>query len=159
MTHCTKAVLDGPLFSDERLRNALRRQIDRAINIDHDFTRQTLADDSGVNIHCIDAILSRDVAKKRRLAIEDAFSLAHTIGDRAVNALLAVMGYAGAHRTDEPDLPQPMQIVADGMKHFAIVAEAAADNRIDHTEADRTTAAADAIIATFLPLSSAGARS
>ena len=36
------------------------------------------------------------------------------------------------------------------------IGQAAADNRIDHTERPRTTEAADNLIATIVPLSSAG---
>ena len=145
-----------PLFSDERLRNVLRRQIDRIINIDKSRTRQQLADDSGVNIYAIDAIMSTDAAKKRRVSIEDAFSLAYTIGERAVNALLMEIGYGGASRLTDPAAPDLSHLVADGLSDLSVIATALADGRIDHTEKPRTTEAADHLIATFLPLSSAG---
>lgn len=146
---------NGPTVSDTRLRDALRRQIDRAINIDHDFTREQLAEDSGVNIYTIDAIMSRDVAKHRRIKLDDAMSLAWVIGDRAVNALVAVIGFI-ARRADEPGTVSCAQIVADGLADFSIIAAAAADGRIDHTEVEPCRRAADHLIATVLPLSSAG---
>lgn len=88
-------------------------------------------------------------------SLDAALSLAVAIGPAAVNSILSLINYA-ARPLDDPDAVQPMQMVADGMKHFAVIADAAADNRIDHTEAERTRVAADGIIATFLPLSSAG---
>lgn len=85
-----------------------------------------------------------------------ALSIGLVLGKPAVNAVLSLIGYGGAAPFDEPAHSQPMQIVANGMKHFAVIANAAADNRIDHTEEPVTTAAADALIAEILPLSSAG---
>jgi hypothetical protein len=149
------SVQNGPIFSDERIRNALRRQIDRAINVDRDTTRAQLAADSRVSIHAIDGILTQDRAKWRRVATEDAFSLAYTLGDEAVQALLAVMGFS-ARRLDEAETVQPMLMAARAMSGLSVIATAAADGRIDHTEAPACREAADLIIATVLPLSSAG---
>lgn len=156
MTHCSDDAQNGPLFSDERLRNALRLQIDRVINVEGSRTRQQLAADSGVNIYAIDAIMSADKAKQRRVAVEDAFSLAYTIGDRAVNALLMVMKYGGAARLSEPAEPDFSHLIADGLSDLSVIATALADGRIDHTEVPMTTQAADHLIATVLPLSTAG---
>lgn len=50
------------------------------------------------------------------------------------------------------------QIAADAMGHLSVIARNAADGRIDHTEEAETAEAADQIIATVLPLSSAGKR-
>lgn len=85
-----------------------------------------------------------------------ALSIGLVLGKPAVNAVLSLIGYGGAAPFDEPAHSQPMQIVANGMKHFAVIASAAADNVIDHTEERQTEAAADALIAEILPLSSAG---
>ena len=85
----------GAIVSDERIRDTLRRQIDRAYTVDRRFTRATLAAETGVNVYTIDAIMSRDPAKQRRVTMEDAFSIASVLGDRAINSLLALIGYAG----------------------------------------------------------------
>lgn len=158
MSERNESAQTSPLFSDERLRNVLRRQIDRVINVERTRTRQQLADDSGVNIYAIDAIMSADVAKKRRVAIEDAFSLAYSIGERAVNALLMEIGYGGASRLTDPAAPDYSHLIADGLSDLSVIASALADGRIDHTERPGTTQAADHLIATVLPLSSAGGR-
>ena len=92
----------GAILSDERIRDTLRRQIDRAYSVDRSFTRATLAAETGVNVYTLDAIMSRDPAKKRRVTMEDAFSIASVLGDRAVNSLLALIGYAG-RRLDDRD--------------------------------------------------------
>ncbi len=153
----TTSVRTPPTLPDERIRNTLRREIDRAINLDRSTTRAQLAVDSGVNIHSIDAILTHDKAKHRRIASEDALSLVWALGDRAVQAYVALIGYS-ARRHDEPDDQQPMMIAASAMAHLSTIATAAADGRIDHTEAPLCREAADCLIATVLPLSSAGVR-
>lgn len=154
MTEAT-SVQSSPLVSDELLREALRREIDRSINIERRFTRQQLSVESGVNIHTIDAILSRDPAKHRRVCGDVALSLACVLGKRAVNSVLALIGYQGAP-LDEADEVMPCAIVGDVAKGLAVIAAAAADNRIDHIERPGVTDAADLIIATVLPLSRAG---
>jgi len=84
-----------------------------------------------------------------------ALSLAVVLGPSAINGVLALIGYV-ARPLDEPDALQPMQIVAAGLAHFNTIAQAAADGRIDHTEENDCRLAADGLIATVLPLSSAG---
>ncbi|NII59819.1 hypothetical protein [Sphingomonas aerolata] len=145
----------GPIVSDERIRDTLRRQIERAYNVDRSFSRATLSSESGVSVHTLDQIMSRNPEKKRRVTMEDAFSIAQLLGDRAVSALLATIGYT-ARRMDEPDALQPMLIAATAMAHLSTIATAAADGRIDHTEQPGCQEAADMIIATVLPMSSAG---
>lgn len=150
-----QSVPSDPTVSDERIRNALRFHIDKAINVRRTTTRAQLAADSGVNIYTIDAILSRDAAKKRRVAMEDGFSLAHALGEDAVSSLLSLIGYA-ARPLDEATTMQPMLIAATTMQHLSTIATAAADGRFDHIEMPSCREAADIIIATVLPLSSAG---
>jgi len=148
------SVRSSAVTSDERIQNALRRNIRKALD-SGDFTRASLAEESGVNIHCIDMILTRDPAKKRRLSGEDMLNLAYTLGDAAVNAVMATIQY-GAQRLDEASELNVNGIVASGLQQFSIIATAAADGRIDHQEEPACQEAADQIIATFLPLSSAG---
>jgi len=84
-----------------------------------------------------------------------ALSLAVVLGTPAINAVLGAIEYV-ARPLDEPDALSPAQIVADGLSAFSVIASAAADGRFDHTEKPACQAAADQIIATVLPLSSAG---
>jgi len=156
MTQRNNSVREEPIVSDARIRDVMRRLIDSAINIERVTTRLQLSNDSGVNIHTIDALLSRDEAKHRPIRLEVALSLASVIGERAVNSLIGVIGYAAAPLDGEDEI-RPMQLVADMMMPIATIAAAAADGRFDHTEMPGCTAAADMIIATVLPLSSAHA--
>lgn len=142
------------ITSDERIRNALRRHIQRSYDT-RDFTRASLATESRVNIYTIDAIVSRDPAKNRRVTAEDALCLTYALGAEAVNALMATIGYAARHQ-GEGDAMQPMLVAATAMQHLSTIATAAADGRFDHTEVGPCREAADMIIATVLPLSSAG---
>lgn len=146
-----------PTVSDERIRNVLRRELHRAINMDRRFTRSELEEETGVTVHQIDQILSRDAAKKRRVTVEDAFSLAEALGDRCIQALIATLGYVGRPRS-EADARRPMAIVANCMGHLSTIAQAAADDNIDHIEAPDTADAADMIIVELTPLSSMGKR-
>lgn len=155
MSQRNDAAQSVPTVSDERLRNALRRELHRAINVDRSTTRAQLAADSGVNIYEIDQILSRDKAKQRRVAGEVALSLALALGERAVNAVLFTIGWSG-RPLDDGDAQRPMAIVANVMTHLAVIGRAAADDLIDHVEEPDATDAADMIIAELKPLSSAG---
>lgn len=156
MTQRSNTVREEPIVSDARVREVVRRILDRAINIERVTSRAQLANDSGVNIHTIDALLSREETKHRPIRLEVALSLASSIGERAVNSILGVIGYAASPLDGENEL-RPMQLVADMMQPLATIAQAAADGRIDHTEITACTQAADMIIATVLPLSSAHA--
>lgn len=149
----------SPTASDERIRNVMRREISRAISIERSTTRAQLAEDSGVNIHNIDAILSQDRAKHRRVACEDALSLAWVLGERAVNALLAVIAYSRARPTSDVEEDCPLEAGCNSMDALGRFMRAAADRRIDHLEAPDATEAVDTIIAELAPFSSAGKRS
>lgn len=88
--------------------------------------------------------------------LTNVLSLACVLGAPAVNALLALIGYGGATPLDEADDLNVNAIVAAGLAQFSIIATAAADGRIDHLEMPGCREAADQIIATVLPLASAG---
>jgi hypothetical protein len=140
--------------SDERIRAVLGRHIKRAYDR-RLFTRATLASESGVHISQIDQIVSHDPAKQRRVTAEDALNLAYALGESAVMALMGCIYYA-AFRPARTDAT-PSQIVADGMRQLTIIAEAAADGRIDHTERHGCIEAADRLIMLVSPISSVGA--
>lgn len=157
MTSESNSAQSEPIVSDATIRETLRRQIHRAINMPpRSFTRPTLAKESGVNVHTIDAILSRDSGKHRRVALADALSIAAVLGEGAVNALLADIGYGGAKELDEADDAHPMHDMVKAMGALNVFAQAAVDDRIDHTEAEAVRDASDTLIATFLPYSSHG---
>lgn len=156
MMHGCNSARNSPVVSDAAVRETLRRQIDRAINVPpRAFSRTSLAQESGVNVHTIDSILSRDEAKHRRIALADALSIAQVLGERAVNAILADIGFI-AKPLDDVEGPDLRTLTADALKHIAVIASAAVDGKIDHVEEPATTEAADMLIATVLPISSAG---
>lgn len=88
-------------------------------------------------------------------SLSNALSLAVVLGAPALNQVLALIGYV-ARPLEEADPVNVNAIVATGLKHFSTIATAAADGRIDHLEAPLCRDAADMIIATIMPLSSAG---
>jgi len=88
-------------------------------------------------------------------SLSNALSLALIIGPQAINTMLAAIGYV-ARPLDEADSLCPAKVVADGLAAFSVIANAAADGRIDHVEAVACREAADTIIATVLPLATAG---
>lgn len=142
------------ITSDERIRNVLRRHISKALD-SREFTRESLAAETGVNIHTIDAIKTHDKAKHRRIAAEDAFCIAYTLGSAAVNALIGTIHYTAQHADERVEVA-PMLMAANAMTGLAVITKAVADGRIDHTEAHECRDAADMIIASVMPLSSAG---
>lgn len=149
MTQCNTSADDTGVVSPDRVRAVVQGLLRAA--------QQTgLTDDQ---LEAMSGIKARRIKSYRvegkEPSLSAALSLAVALGPTALNGVLAIIGYS-ARSLGEPDEKAPMQIVANGMKHFAIIANAAADNRIDHTEERETTAAADALIAEILPLSSAG---
>jgi hypothetical protein len=88
-------------------------------------------------------------------SLSAALSLGVAIGPKGLNPILALIGYV-ARPLDESDALHPMTLAATAMAHLSTIAHAAADGRIDHTEAPSCREAADQIIATVLPLSTAG---
>lgn len=148
------SVQDAPIVSQDRVRDVIRKQLDIYVNVGR-HTVEELASDSGVSKHAIRSYMRNDGTKEPSLA--RALSLAVCIGPRAVQAIMHLIGYE-AQKLGNADEPRPMQIVADALGHFAVIGQAAADNIIDHTERPRTMEAADALIATIIPLSSARTR-
>lgn len=82
-------------------------------------------------------------------------SLAVVLGPDILSPVLALVGHV-ARPLDEADEINPAMIVASVLPHVSTIATAAADGRIDYTEKPACREAADMIIATVLPLSSAG---
>jgi hypothetical protein len=144
------------LVSDNDLQAWLAKEIHRYLHIRPRKTREQLAEDSGVNIWTIDALRSTDLSKRRPLHPGQLLSLCYAMGDRAVNGLLAHIGYGGASLLGEGETLQVGSVVAEGMRHLTVIATAAADGKIDHTEQPQCQQAADDLIAAVIPISSAG---
>ena len=153
MTQRSKSAQRSPLVSDVSIRDILRRELQRAISVERTFTRSSLSTESGVATDVIDSIISRDAAKHRRLKMEDVFSLAQVLGGRAVNALLATISY-GAYALNEAGEPDLTDIVASGLGHMAVIADALRDLKIESHEEEAVQEAADHLIDKVTPLSS-----
>lgn len=115
------------------------------------WTDDSLAAASGVPARTIKSYR----VEGKEPSLSNALSLALVIGPTALNSMLAVIGYV-ARPLEDADAISPTKVVADGLAAFSVIATAAADGRIDHIEAVACREAADQIIATVLPLSSAG---
>lgn len=115
------------------------------------WTDESLASASGVKASTIKGYR----VEGKEPSLSKALSLAVVIGSSAINPLLALIGYA-ARPLEEADEACPMQMTAAAMAHLSTIASAAADGRIDHTEAPKVREAADQLIATILPVSSHG---
>jgi hypothetical protein len=87
-----------------------------------------------------------------------ALCIAAVLGEWAVMQIMALIGYQ-ASPLEGSEALNPNAIVAEAMKDLSTIAAAAADGRFDHTEMPSVTHAADELIATIVPLSSAGRRS
>ena len=154
MTHRSNSAQSGEIVSDERMRNELRKALYSAIHVERTATRESLANDSGVNIYQIDAILSRDPAKQRPIHAFQMLSLLYAAGPRAVNSVMAIIGYAGTSLDEQAEPHGPALDAAEMMENVARFARYAADNRIDHTEDADATQAADNVINLAIPYSS-----
>lgn len=143
------SVSDAAICGPDRVRNVVQGIL-RAAQAGG-WTDEALEQASGVKARTIKSYR----VDGKEPSLSNALSLGVVLGTRGLNPILALIGYV-ARPLDEADAIQPMQIAADAMQHLAVIAHAAADGRIDHIERPSVTEAADQIIATVLPLASAG---
>lgn len=149
MTQRNNAVPDAPIVGADRVRLTVQGILRAAQAAG--WTDASLEAASGVKAETIKGY--RIDGKEPSLS--RALSLAVVIGPAALNPMLALIGYVG-RPLDEADDACVRLMAAEAMGHLAVIARNAADGRIDHTEEPETTEAADMLIATVLPLSSAG---
>lgn len=143
------SVYEVGIVSPDRVR-AVVQGVLRAAQLEG-WTDEALEGASGVKARTIKSYR----VEGKEPSLSNALSVGVVIGPRALNPILALIGYA-ARPLEDADAVQPMQIAADAMKHLSVIASAAADGRIDHIEEPACRDAADQIIATVLPLASAG---
>lgn len=91
----------------------------------------------------------------REPSLSAGLAIMAVIGATGVNSVLSLISYSGKPLEDPNEVPAA-QLVATVLPHVATIAAAAADGRFDHTERPKCREAADQIIATLQPLSSAG---
>lgn len=150
------SVAEFMLVSPDSVTGVLYRQLQAAVNVSpRRFTVEQLSIESGVSVACIRSYMKGSAEERKEASLSKALSLAVVLGPRTVNSIMALIGYT-AQAMDEPDTVQPMQVVANGLQQFSVIADAAVDNRITPDERDRVRDAADALIATVLPISSQG---
>lgn len=143
------SVSDSPVIGPDRVSTVVQGIL-RSAQL-KGWTDEALGEASGLKPRTIKSY--RVDGKQPCLA--NALSLAGVLGKPAVNALLALIGYGGARPLDEHDEVKPMEVVATLLPHISSIAQAASDGRFDHAEMPGVRAAADQIIATMVPLSSA----
>lgn len=143
-----------PIVSRDRVTETIRALLQSAILIERKFTAEQIAQLSGLKLRAVRSYMANDPDEIRETPLSSALSIAVVLGGKAINSILALIGYGGASPLDEPDEKAPGLIVAELIQHTAPIARAAADGRIDHTEKLMTREAADRIIAAVLPLSS-----
>lgn len=149
------SVSSEAIVSHDRIKDAVYRAIRHEIFVTHRFTAGQLATESGVPLSCIQSYMKGDISERKEPSLSYALSIAVVLGPRAVSTILAVIGYVGTPLEDADEI-HPMQIVSRCLTNFAVVGEAAADGRFDHSESPRVQVATDAIIEILTPLSSKG---
>lgn len=147
------AVQDDPIVSHDSARKVINRLLHIAVHVEKRFTVDQIASETGVGKSAVSSYLRNEATREPSLS--NALSIAVVLGPKAVNAIMALVGYS-ASPLDDADALQAGEVVAKGMAHLTVIANAAADGRIDHMEAPSCQQAADEIIAAVLPLSSAG---
>jgi hypothetical protein len=155
MTQCSTSADDDGLVAPDRVKTLVRGLLSAAVAPGGSWTYESLGAATKLKARRLKSYVHED----KEPPLSAALSIGLVLGKPAVNAVLTLIGYGGAAPLDEPAENRPMQMVANCMQHFATIAGAAADDRIDHTEKPMTTPAADAIIAEMIPYSSHAVRS
>jgi hypothetical protein len=139
----------GALVSPDCVRETIQKVL-RAAQIR--FTDEELARESGVDARAIKSYR----VEGREPSLSRALSLLCVLGGGDLNRILNTIGYV-ARPLDESDELPCGEVVACILTHGSTIARAAADGRIDHTEASDCRAAADRLLEAIVPMSSAGA--
>lgn len=145
-----------PIVGDDRAKDVLQRLLHVAVHVEKRFTVDQLAEAAGLSTPAVSSYLSRREDAQRQASLGSALSIAVVLGERAVNQILALIGYGGAEPLDEASADCPLQSGIASMQQLSVFLTAAADGRIDHVEEEGATRAADIIIAELLPFSSTG---
>lgn len=138
-----------PLVSPDCVRETIQKIL-RAAQIR--FTDEQLAALSGVDARAIKSYR----VEGREPSLSRALSLLLVLGNGDLNRIVNMVGYS-ARPLDESDKRPCGEVVACIMRHGAVIANAAADGRVDHVEEPAVRLAADSAIEALIPYSSAGA--
>jgi hypothetical protein len=140
------------IVSRDRVTDLVRTLLRSAILVERRFTVDALAALSHIKPRSLRAYMSNDPGELREPSLSAALSIVSVLGPRAVNAVIALIGYGGAEQTDEPEGTAPGLIVAELIDATSVVARAAADGRFDHVETPGVKSARSRIILAAMAL-------
>lgn len=146
---------NSAIVTRDRVTDAIRTELRTVVTIERTRSVEQIAAASGVPVRAIRTYMANDPGELREPPLSAALSIAVVLGSRAVNVILALIGYVG-QPVDEVEEAAPMELVAGAMAEMATIARAAADNRFDHTERPVIREAADHMIEILTPISSLG---
>jgi len=157
MTSRNDSAGSSSIVARDRVIDCIRRELRVTVAVEKRMTVEQISQASGVAVRAIRTYMENDPTEAREPPTSNMLSIAVVLGERAVNAVLALVGYGGAIPLDEPVDEQPMALVADAMCEVGIIAQAAArgKGRVNHQDQRMVAEAADKIIHDMLPLSSA----
>ena len=158
MARKLEAAAQVSIVARDRVIDTIRREIRVVVMVEKRLTVEQIAIASGVPVRALRTYMDNDETEAREPPTSNMLSIAVVLGERCVNAVLALIGYGGAVPLDEADELQPMALVADAMCEVGVIAQAAArgKGRISHVDDRVVAAAADKAIHDLLPFSSAG---
>jgi hypothetical protein len=140
---------EAPLVGHDRVRQTVQAMLRTAQA--SGWTDAALETASGVKARCIKSYR----VEGKEPSLSAALSLAVVIGPRAVNMILAIIGYVG-NSIEDAEAQGPAYVAAEAMCHLGRFAKHAADNRIDHIERPDSEDAVDNVIELLVPFSSRG---
>jgi hypothetical protein len=140
----------------DRVIDCVRRELRVVVTVERTMTVEQISQASGVAVRAIRSYMDNEPTEVREPPTSATLSIAVVLGKRCVNAVLSLIGYGGAEPLDEPDVVEPMTIVAEMMGDIAVIAQAAARGKthITHCDMPAVRKAADEIVADALKLSS-----
>lgn len=132
---------DEPVVSRESVTSLVQQLLYRALHVEKRSYAE-LSALSGLSPRRIESYATEG----KEPSLSAALSLAVALGKPAVNAMLSKIGYS-ARQVGASDDAAPGLAVAEMLGSLRVIAEAAADGVIDHTEAPACDAAATNVIA------------
>ena len=146
----------SPIVSDDRVKETLQRMLHLCVHVERRMTVGQIAEQAGLSNNCVSAYLSVRPEAQRQASLGNALSIAVVLGEKAVNQVLALIGYGGATPLEESDAADPLECAVHAMQALGEFCQCTAGHSIEHTKVERAAHAADTIIAEILPFSSAG---
>lgn len=156
MTKRQESAEQSPIVSRDRVIDTVRRELHTVVNVERRLTVAQISEASGVPVRVIRTYMANDSTEAREPCASNLLSIAVVLGSRCVAVVLALIGYGGAEPLDEPDALEPMVLTAEMMTNIAVIANAAKNGKIKHSDERAVKRAADEIVQDALVLSSIG---